>query len=963
MKKQSWAITLFFTMLLLNINAQKGTIRGTISDGITAELLPGVTVLVENGNGKGTSTDLDGNFNLMIEPGMYTLKISFVSYKNLIVDSVIVKADEVTLLGTLFLNEEVLTLDGAQVTAEAIKNNEEAMSTIKKKSPNLIDGISSESFKKIGDSDGASAMKRVTGVSVTGGKYVFVRGLGDRYTKTTLNGLDLPGLDPDRNSLQMDIFPTNIIDNIIVHKSFVAELPADFTGGIVDIVTKEFPDTKKSNITLGLGYNPDFHFNKDYLTYEGGKTDFLGFDDGTREIPAISNIPFYTDALSSASKADRYKEILKSFNPTLAAMKKTSMMDMNIGYGIGNQINKEKYSLGYNFVLNYKNETEFYQNVQYGRYGLSGDDTETEMEARVIQTGDYGVNNVMLSAMGGLAYKTNKSKIKLNVLHLQNGESKAGIFNYVNTDQGSQFDAFQHNLEYSQKSITNGLLYGKHSLDSNTLTLEWKLSPTFSQIYDPDIRFTRYRDDTGQPTIGTEAGFPQRIWRDLNEINIASGVDLTKDYQFKKRDAKFKFGGAYTYKYRDYVIRSFNLNIRNIPLTGDPNELFLPENLWPYNGNISSGTTYESTFTPNNPNQYDANVNYIAGYVSTEINPLKLLKAIVGVRMEKYTQRYTGQDQLGYNVLDNDVVLDDLGFYPSVNLVYALNEKNNLRASFTQTVARPSFKELSYAEIADPITGRTFIGGLFRDANDIEGIEYWDGKLTSTKIFNYDLRYEVYPGIGKSFSVGAFYKKFIDPIEIVQYATQAGAFQPRNVGDAQVLGGEIEWRQTLDSLSKKLENFSLVFNFTYTDSKIKLSKTEYDSRVVNAREGQVIGQYRDMAGQAPYMINAGIAYKGNAEKGFMKGLDAGIYYNVQGKTLLYTGIVDRPDIYSVPFHSLNFNMNKTFGKDDKMQFGLKIDNILNDKTESVYNSFNSMDQFFTSIAPGRRFQVRYTYNF
>ena len=332
------------------------------------------------------------------------------------------------------------------------------------------------------------------------------------------------------------------------------------------------------------------------------------------------------------------------------------------------------------------------------------------------------------------------------------------------------------------------------------------------------------------------------------------------------------------------------------------------------------------------------------------------------MRSEYYTQRYTGQDQLGANVLNNEVVLQTLGIFPSANLVYGINDKQNLRLSYGKTVARPSFKELSYAEIFDPITGRTFIGGLFRDANDIAGIVYWDGNLTSTNIHNYDLRWETFQGFGQTISVSAFYKKFIRPIEIVQFATQAGAFQPRNVGDGEVMGLELELRQNLEFISSKLKAFDFSLNVTGTQSRIKLSQTEFESRVANARTGQTIDEYRAMAGQAPYLINAGFAYNGG-NKGFLEGFEAGFYYNVQGRTLEYVGIVDRPDIYAVPFHSFNLNANKSFGKENQMQLGFKVDNILNDVRESVFSSFNTTDQYFTKLSIGQTFQVRFSYNF
>jgi len=661
----------------------------------------------------------------------------------------------------------------------------------------------------------------------------------------------------------MDIFPTNLIDNIIVHKSFSAELPADFTGGVIDISIQDFPEKRKGNISLSTGYNPDFHFKKDYLTYEGGKTDFLGFDDGTRKIPATSNIPFFTSVVGNPDREEglRYREILDGFNPTMATIKKMSFMDYSIGTSFGNQFVLKKVTLGYNLGFSYKNSSEYYKNAEYGRYGLSSDPDVNELQVREFQVGDFGVNSVLLNGLAGFAVKTTNSKIRLNVIHLQNGESKAGIFDYKSSDLGSVFEGFQHNLEYSQRSLTNLLLDGKHSLKGSNWDIVWKISPTISKIVDPDVRFTRYVVDNDIINIGTESGFPERIWRELSEINLAGLLHITKEYNFRNEKAKLNFGGAYTYKERDFSIDKFALNIRNVPLTGDPNELFKPENLWPLNGTSSSrGTTYEAAFIPANPNQFNANSTNAAGYISTEVALLKRLKTIVGLRVENFIQRYSGQDQLGINVLNNDKVIDQFDLFPSINLIYNLTDKQNLRFSFAKTIARPSFKELSYAEISDPISNRTFIGGLFRDANDVTGVVYWDGKLVSSDIYNYDVRWELFQKNGQMISLSGFYKKFINPIEIVQYSTtQKGSFQPRNVGNGEVLGIETEFRQNLGSIGDIFKNLSLTANISVTKSTIELSLTEYTSREENARTNQTIDKYRVMAGQAPYIINAGIS--------------------------------------------------------------------------------------------------------
>lgn len=951
--------------------AQNGFIRGTVIEDASGINLPGVMLMVE-GTENVAFSDLDGKFSLEVPAGTHSVVVSYGIFETITITDIVVTAGKATVIDQIRMKEGTTNLDEVTITVNKVQNTEQALLTIKMKSPNMMDGISSANFKKIGDGDAGGAVKRVPGVSVVGGKYVYVRGLGDRYNKTILNGIDVPGLDPDRNSIQMDIFPTNIIDNIIIHKSFMAELPADFTGGVVDIALKDFPDQKEGSVSASIAYNPNYHFNSEYLTYEGGSTDFLGFDDGTREIPAITNIPFRSEAIGNAQKRERYIQVLEAFNPTLAVMQQNSLMDFSVGADYGNQFKVKKLTLGYNLALSYKNSTEFYQDAEFGRYGLSGDASETEMEARLVQKGDFGVNNVLVSGMAGFAIKTLKSKYRINLVHLQNGESKAGLFYVESSNQGAVFNAFQHNLEYSERALTNLLIDGKHSFQGTKYEkweLVWKVSPTLSSINDPDIRFTRYQDRgtnvNGETIyqIGTESGIPQRIWREMNERNLGGVIHLTKDFKFNDKDAKLKFGGASTYKQRDFIIRNFDIPVVGIELTGDPNELFEQQNLWGSDpSDINRGTRYEPQFLPVNPNQFDANNIYYAGYVSTELNVSKKLKTILGVRLESFTQRYTGRDQSGENRLNNDVVLDDLNVFPSINFVYNLSEKQNLRVAYSNTVARPSFKELSYAEIADPVTGRTFIGGLFKDEDNISGKVVWDGNLVSTSIHNFDLRWEIFQTDAQTISISSFYKRFLNPIEIVQFAKQAGAFQPRNVGDGQVIGGEIEVRQNLTRISKKLEKFSLTFNYTIVESRIEMSTTEFESRVDNARTGQEINRYRDMAGQAPYVINGGISYNGG-EKKFWKGLEAGLYYNVQGQTLQFVGIVDRPDVYSNPFHSLNFNANKTFGKDDKMKVGFKVTNILNDKKESVFRSFEAEDQFFDLLNIGTTGSLSFSYKF
>lgn len=957
-------LVIFLLLISYFSYAQDGFIRGTVFDE-TGFSMPGVNVILD-GTTIGAMTDLDGKFNIKVAPGTYTLKASFISYETITISNINVKAGEVSLYDNLKLQPSSIILNDVKVVAKRVRNTETAVTAMRKKSPVLMNGISAVALRKTGDSDAASSIKRVSGVSVSGGKYVYVRGLGDRYSKTILNGLEIPGLDPDRNSIQMDIFPTNIINNIVVYKSANAELPADFTGGIVNLELKDFPEEKMGKISVSTSYNPAMHFNKDYLTYEGGKTDFLGFDDGTREIPAINNIPDRIDAITGDNGGmDRYQEILKSFNPHMAAFKKSSLMDASMSFDFGNQKTKEKYSIGYNLSFSYKNETDFYKDAEYGRYDKNEDNSAFELRRLSSKVGDIGVNNVLLSGLAGIAFKSQNSKYRINLLHIQNGESKASIVDQIRTDNGTEYQAFIHNLEYEQRSLSNLLIDGKSTFNDAKWELVWKISPTFSSISDPDIRTTRYTKDEEQESYIIQGGagdFPKRIWRDLKEYNISGLANVTKKYTFKGEPAKLKFGASHTYKERDFVIRKFQIIPENFEsFTENPDELFYEENLWPINGDISQGTYYQASFLPNNRNQFNSNVSSSATYISTELKPFNTLSVVAGVRAEYYLQKYTGEGQSTNELitLNNDQVINDLDIFPTLNLIYNLNEKQNLRFSYYSTIARPSFKEMSYAQIFDPITGNEFNGGLYEEV-DNNGNVIWDGNLVSTSINNIDFRWEKFFERAQLISFSAFYKMFKNPIEMFQFISKANSFQPRNVGDGTLLGLEFEVNHNLEFISSRLENLNFVSNFTYTHSKILMTDTEYQSRLANAREGESIEKYRDMAGMSPYIINSGLQYNGKAETK-LDGLELGLYYNVQGKALEVVGILNRPDIYTKPFHSLNFNANYNFGKDKKMALGLKISNILDSRKVSVFESYNATKQYFSNLYLGRTVTFKWSY--
>ena len=958
------AILVLLSVLAFAANAQKGIVRGTVIEDSNGLPMFSVTVAVA-GTGTGTITDFDGKFELELDPGTYNLECSFISFGTLTISDVVVTAGEVTVFDNIRMEPESELIEEVVITATQVRNTEAALLTIQRKSPNLLNGISSQTFKKIGDGNAASAVKRVTGVSIEGGKYVFVRGLGDRYSKTMLNGMDIPGLDPDRNSIQIDIFPTNLIENLVVLKSSVADLPADFSGGVVNIETKDFSDEKVFDISFSVGFNPDQHFNDEYVTYEGGSTDWLGFDDGSRRLPQAARQNVLPSPVSGDSRA-RVSSFLDQWNPTLGATQETSFLDYSFGVTLADQIKlgKSSNSLGYIFSGTYKNTTTFLNDINYGEFQNDSDPNSFGLVQASNQVGVLGSNTVLLGGLAGLAYKTDKAKYKLTLMHLQNGESRTGQFSTETFDDAvgkSDFIGVTDNLEYQQRSMTNVLLSGKHYMGESGWELDWRLSPTLSLLEDPDIRSTSF-SRRGESFIinAGEGGNPTRLFRDLEELNINGRVDLTKELKIADRDAKLKFGGSYLYKERDYEILAFNIQFFGPqPIwNGDPNQILETNNTFP-NGVVF----YNEGNGDPNPNEYNSDIRNTAGYVSLEFQPIEKLRAVLGLRGENYIQRHTGRDQLERFVLDNETVLNSSDLFPSSNFIYSLQENQNIRLSYSRSIARPSFKENSFAQIIDPLTNRIFNGGRFpfgqQVVDPVTGettFSDWDGNIRETRINNFDLRWEMFGTRAQNLSLSVFYKTFDDPIELVRIpqAQTTNEFQPRNVGDGQVFGVELEFGKSLGFISDNLSNFSVNGNVTVVRSQIEMTDLEFNARQGFAKDGETISRTRQMAGQAPYIINGGISYN-NPDKGF----NTGLFYNVKGPTLTVVGGSIFPDVFSEPFHSLNFSFNKSFGK---FSISVTAENLLNDQRQEFFQGFNATDQVFTQFSPDRSFGLGLSYS-
>ena len=460
----------------------------------------------------------------------------------------------------------------------------------------------------------------------------------------------------------------------------------------------------------------------------------------------------------------------------------------------------------------------------------------------------------------------------------------------------------------------------------------------------------RMGDTTLSP--GNGSGI-DRFWRDLNELNEAAKVDFKIPLTSK---VNLKTGAAGLYKTRDFEV--FNYKIRTTNLSDielDPNWFLADENIWspdPSSSNFRDGSYTIGNFQESN--SFSARQTTFGVYVMAEHPILPMLKAAYGVRVEKADMYYTGVNQNNTIKFLDEKTLDALNILPSANLVYKAGEKTNVRIGASRTVARPTFREKSIAQIYDPITKRTFIGNL---------------DLEQTDINNFDLRYEYFISPKELISVSAFYKQFFGHIEKVSFPAAPDNITYRNSGDAAVYGLEFEIRKNLGNTldSTFISRFSVGANFTLVRSQVDLKsvivdqstgQTEYELRLANLRGDETLSDTRPMAGQSPYAANFTLSYEEPKTN-----TNVSVAYNVQGEQLSIIASGRVPDVYTIPFHSLNFNAYRNFGKNKKSRITIGVNNILDDDRTLVYRSHGTDDLVFTSFKPGVGFSLKYGYTF
>jgi outer membrane receptor protein involved in Fe transport len=923
----------FFTILLLLFvsilaYSQKAAIKGTIIDKKTGETLPAVNVVLL-GTTQGTISDFEGNYYLNnIEPGIYTVKFVFISYESKEIQNVELKAGEIKTFD-VELGEAVLELDAVTVSAKKIERTETALVAMQRKSAVIISGISSQEMIKTGASSAAGALKKVTGVSVQNGKYVYVRGLSDRYSKTILNGADIPGLDPERNTVQMDLFPTAILDNMLVFKSFSPNLPADFTGGLINIKTKDFPEKYSLSFSVQVGYNPQANFINNFLTYSGGNYDFLGIDDGTRNLPdkAKGDIPArYEDN-------QKLNDITKSFNKIWFPQEKTSGLNQKYSLSIGNQKQLFGKTAGFFAAGSYSFDYKFFDDGFYGRYKLTDKNAEGLNSEYESQQWSFGQNNSLWALIGGVGVKlSDTDNIGLTVINNHSGQKNSNFSHFIDYRDNNDLRQ-RRTLEFTARNLFVTQIKGKHQLSGfNNIKINWIGSVSLASQNEPDIRYLVNdidieNGDTLYYVNKSMYPYPRRFYRDMKEQNYFGKIDFELPLTLFNDKAKVMAGIADTYKNRDYYQTQMSFAENKMNRYGNMADYFADDNI-----DAITGIYVQASEKDDKKNSYNGTQNVFAAYAMADMHPANKLRAIFGLRVE-YVDMQT-KNMLSVN--SSTGTLNKLNFLPSLNITYSPNDFMNLRAGYSRTLARPSFREKSIMAVENQV-GDIIIG------ND---------SLKQTEIDNIDFRWEKYFNHGEVISFGGFFKKFHNPIE---RSFNTEAINPeitwRNVDKAEMYGVEAEFTKKTDFISW-LRNIKLSANITYVYSRVSIDDKELESKRYFDPDYPAT---RIMFEQSPWIVNAILSYKSDNT-----GLSVNLSYTYNAGKLVIVNPTGIPDIYSEPVNNLIFNITKKLS--DKFAMRFQIKNILNTR-KTYYYEYNNRTYNYLDMGLGRDYSIKLSYKF
>lgn len=922
-----FSLTSFLTLL----HAQQGKISGVIIDKETQEELIGATVLME-GTTNGTSTDLDGSFTIIADPGTYKLRVSYIGYDTKLVEDVVVKAGETTTLN-IVLAESVGELEMVEVVAFAKTNTESSVLLEIKQTDQMASGISAQQISRSLDRDAAQVVRRVPGVTLIG-NFINIRGLNPRYNNVLLHNAIAPSLETDIKSFSFDIIPSGQIDRLIILKSPSADMPGDFAGGVVKLYTKSIPNENFYTFQYVTALRTGTTFNDFYQGKHGGLFN-LGFDN-------YHALPSLFPKNLRVSPASELISAGKSLNNDWVANQVTAIPDQRFSFSMGHRIQTKRGLIGETTSISYSNTRSIF-NVN--RRDFNAYDAINDKPSTIYEFKDAQYNtNVRLGIIHNWTFRLREG----NVIDFKN------LANFNSTSQyiyrgGEHFEfnylPANHSFDQIFRGIYSSQLLGKHDVLESAGTINWLAGFGYTYRNQPDYKRYRSDRDTSNNTVqlfipigNAQPNFLGRFYSEMKEYVATANVNFSYKIGYKKSKAiipTLSVGSYVEYKDRSFAARNigfirspqFDINLLNATIE----ELFQPDNI-----NTTTGVILDEQSNPSD--SYTANNLLASAYVKMEV-PVNQFKLVAGVRYEYFLQRLNSSNLTGDPI---DVNRPNNFILPSINMSYAFNKNKMLvRGSYGMSVNNPEFREMAPFGFYDFNYNFTFAG---------------NPNIVSSQIHNAELKWEYYPDPSDVINFSVFYKRFINPIEIVVVpgSGSGGAkfFSFSNADHADLYGVEVELKKSFtDAASSFLSKFGVMFNGAYLRSKVYLGE---------AAVGQ--SDNRPLQGQSPYLVNAGIFF-GDREKNYQ----INVLYNVAGEKIMFVGFQDYPDIYEMPRHTLDISASYMFPKKVELSFG--VADVLNYEVLWLQDGNGNgklerkVDQQIQRFRPGSVVSLGLKYNF
>lgn len=894
---------LFYLLLFIALPLLAGAqsvISGRVTDAQTGEPLIGATITLPP-TGLGTVTDLEGYFHLPVTPGTYALTASYTGYQSQELAGLQVSAAQPVHLLLNLKSGARQSLNEVVVRGSLKKDNIRSLYLAQKNAASISDGIPADIIRRSPDRHTADVLKRVSGASVQDGKFVTIRGLGDRYNTALLDHALLPGTEPNRKAFSFDIVPAGVIDQLVITKAATPDLPGDFTGGLIHILTKSIPEENFGAFSLNLGYRAGTTGHPFRSGYRAGG-EYLAFPAANRNLP--QDFPTVS-AIQNGLAPAQHGQYLNALNNNFGIQSRSALPDAGVQGSLGRAYKfRSGTRAGFTAALSYSHAEATRSDVvrQYDNYDYR--DQAWQFSSKLggflnagLQRGDHS-----------LTFKALYQRILEDQLLYRTGVNFGG-------PREVQYYAF----DLQQKNLLKLALDGLHPIGRGRL--DWQLGYSLIQNNQPDQRKLSYSRALGSSDpfaadITTLGRANNRLFGQLQEHLMNAGAAYTLPLSFLPKGS-FKTGlQAYT-RHRDFSNRYLGAVLDPLALTGSDVRSLPPEALF-QPALLSSGAYYLADLTTPG-DQYRANVFSAAGFAMVDHLIAGPLRAVWGLRAERYQMQLSP----GAGTATDRIWMDLL---PSLNLCYSINDKTNLRAAYFRSVARPEMREIA--------------GDLLYYDYELNANFLGNYQLERSRIHNTDLRLEYFPAAGELLSVSVSYKHFDQTIENSFYGQNSGfEIRPANFRNARNAGVEMELRKKLGFVGKGAiwQRLELYVNASLVQSRVRLQGE--DRLYVHGVERD----YRPLTGQSPFALNASLGYgSGNGK------WQAHVHYNRLAQRLFLVGQGRFGDVYESGRHLLDAQLSWKPGK--RHELGLSVRDLLNAPVTYYFDQNNNKKQ----DAPGFR---------